>query len=946
MANIKGTAANDVINGTTSKDSINGGAGSDVLNGGSGNDYLFGGDTETIEVTVEDEPGYWEEGEEIEVTNEVWVEGYQTDGEWVEGYQTEGEWVEGYQTEGEWVDGYQTEGEWVEEEVWVDGYYDYDADEWVDGYYETQGYQTEGEWVEGYQTEGEWVEGYQTEGEWVEGYQTESEWVEGYYDTETTYEQGPDVWVAAVTHTEMQEVLDGPDALIGAAGDDTLQGGSGGAMGNDTLSGGAGNDLYLISNVKDVIIEAAGAGTDTIRLLANANYTLAANVENLQLGDTATKATGNGLDNIITGNSLANTILGAAGADLLDGGAGNDSLSGGAGNDTLNSGIGLDTIQGGEGNDTAKIDWSTLSGAAITNKVEKITGTSSYKGTITAKNSRGTVLSQVTLDSIESIQLNGKAWSPVPAEPAKPGVSINRISTATNTGEQDTNKGTFIQYNVVLQSAPIENVTINFASSDATEGLVLTPSLTFTAKNWSQPQALKVQGVDDFLEDGNVAYTISGKIKTEDLFYNRISVSVINLINNNDNEDAIQNFKGTSDVDIYSGKNGNDRIYGGADQDSLRGGRGDDQIFGEGDEDRLFGDEGNDKIYGGYENDKLDGGTGDDKLYGEYGQDTLLGGIGNDILNGGEEDDSMVGGVGNDTYYVDDTNDKINDLGATTDIDTVIITQTISYTLGANIENASIEAKGNGNLTGNTLNNDLEGNDGKNVLDGGTGNDSLDGGSGADSLLGGIGNDAFEGGAGNDTMRGGVGVDVADFAAAGVDITVDLSTGRSSGDGTDLLFDIENIIAGEGEDKLTGSDGANDLDGGAGADNLHAGAGKDTLTGCDDGANGGKGEIDKLTGGADADLFELGWSGGCYYNDGSMKATGTSDYALISDFQVGVDRLQLDGAVSNYYIGASVSGVKGYGVWFEQGANDELVAIVQSTNTVNIANTLKVALYV
>ena len=77
-----------------------------------------------------------------------------------------------------------------------------------------------------------------------------------------------------------------------------------------------------------------------------------------------------------------------------------------------------------------------------------------------------------------------------------------------------------------------------------------------------------------------------------------------------------------------------------------------------------------------------------------------------------------------------------------------------------------------------------------------------------------------------------------------------------------------------------------------------------------------------------------------------MKATGTSDYALISDFQVGVDRLQLDGAVSNYYIGASVSGVKGYGVWFEQGANDELVAVVQSTTTVNITNTLKVALYV
>ena len=119
-----------------------------------------------------------------------------------------------------------------------------------------------------------------------------------------------------------------------------------------------------------------------------------------------------------------------------------------------------------------------------------------------------------------------------------------------------------------------------------------------------------------------------------------------------------------------------------------------------------------------------------------------------------------------------------------------------------------------------------------------------------------------------------------------------------------------------------------------------------SLTGCAEGANGGKGEVDKLTGGTGVDYFELGWSGGCYYNDGSTTATGTSDYALITDFQVGVDYLQLDGAYSNYYIGASVSGVSGYGVWYEQGAKDELVAVVQSTTTVTISNTINVAYYV
>jgi Ca2+-binding RTX toxin-like protein len=215
---------------------------------------------------------------------------------------------------------------------------------------------------------------------------------------------------------------------------------------------------------------------------------------------------------------------------------------------------------------------------------------------------------------------------------------------------------------------------------------------------------------------------------------------------------------------------------------------------------------------------------------------------------------------------VDSAGDKINDLGAATDVDTVLVLQTINYTLPANVENAAINASGNANLTGNTLNNGLTGNADRNILDGGLGNDKLDGGAGADSLLGGVGNDAMIGGAGNDTMRGGEGVDLADFAAAGVDISIDLATGRAKGDGTDLLFDIENILAGEGDDTLTGSAGANDLDGGAGIDALNGGAGNDTLAGCFFGANGGRSEIDTLVGGVGNDIFQLGYSSGRFYD--------------------------------------------------------------------------------
>ena len=720
--------------------------------------------------------------------------------------------------------------------------------------------------------------------------------------------------------------------LTGNAAANQLNGGAGA----DTMSGGAGNDTYSVDNAGDVIIEAANAGTDVVQ--SAGSYVLGSNVENLTLtGSAAINGTGNALANAITGNAAANRI---------SAGAGSDSILAGAGNDTLNAGVGLDTVKGEAGSDLLQIDWSSLVGASITRTVRKdgAGATASFSGSYTAKNSAGAVLSSVTFDTIESLTLNGQAVD-LNFAVASPGVTIKRTSTAAATTEQ----GGLVQYSVVLDKAPMENVAIAFSSTDLTEGKVNTPSLTFTPQNWSAPQTLTIQGVDDYLNDGNVAYNITGRITTDDLNYNRIVIKPIALLNNDDLRDTDQTIYGADDTDYLEGKDGNDRIYGKGGQDQLKGGIGNDRVYGQEDDDRLFGESGNDQLYGGYDDDTLDGGADNDFLFGEQGLDTLLGGAGNDYLDGGIENDSMVGGAGNDTYLVDSVGDKINDLGATTDVDTVQVIQTINYTLPTNIENAAINATGNANLTGNTLNNGLTGNDGKNILDGGTGNDSLSGGAGADSLMGGVGNDAFEGGLGNDTMRGGDGVDLADFAAAGVDMSIDLTTGRATGDGTDILFDIENILAGEGDDKLTGSSLGNDLDGGAGIDSLNGGAGNDTLAGCFFGANGGRSEIDTLVGGVGNDIFQLGWSSGRFYDDGNTANAGRTDYILINDFTVGQDKLQLDGAATGYYLAASgVTGVTGTGLYAEQGATDELIAIIRSSNTtvLSAANTVSTALFV
>src|SRR5207302_10698307 len=119
---------------------------------------------------------------------------------------------------------------------------------------------------------------------------------------------------------------------------------------------------------------------------------------------------------------------------------------------------------------------------------------------------------------------------------------------------------------------------------------------------------------------------------------------------------------------------------------------------------------------------------------------TITGNAGNNILDGGAGNDIMRGGAGNDTYVVDSTRDVVTELaGQGTDT----VQSSVSYTLGANVENLQLTGSSDINATGNTLSNTLTGNDGNNVLNGGAGNDILIGGAGNDTLIGGVGNDVF-----------------------------------------------------------------------------------------------------------------------------------------------------------------------------------------------------------
>lgn len=335
-------------------------------------------------------------------------------------------------------------------------------------------------------------------------------------------------------------------------------------------------------------------------------------------------------------------------------------------------------------------------------------------------------------------------------------------------------------------------------------------------------------------------------------FFNELMAYDDTLIGSDFND----TMKAGGGADTLSLGAGNDVGYGGAGDDSLDGAAGNDTLYGEGDNDNLTGGDGNDRLVGGSGADDMDGGFGNDvyvvdnaadvaaevaggvdrvessvthslsgnmenltltgtgavngtgnfrdnviignvannTLTGGSGADNLTGGDGNDRLDGGTGADTMAGGAGSDVYVVDNAGDVVNEAGGGVDR----VESSVSFVLGANLENLTLTGAGAINGTGNNLANVILGNAAANVLLGLNGDDELRAGSGNDTINGGVGDDEITGGNGIDSIVGGadddlfIYTDVAQSGPAARDIVNGFDL---AGAGVGDFFDLSAIDA-------------------------------------------------------------------------------------------------------------------------------------------------------
>jgi Ca2+-binding RTX toxin-like protein/subtilisin-like proprotein convertase family protein len=609
---------------------------------------------------------------------------------------------------------------------------------------------------------------------------------------------------ALPANVESLVLVEGAGAIDGTGNglDNTITGNSSdniidGGAGADTMIGGAGSDTYLVDNAGDVVTENANEGADTV--IASISYTLDANVENLILavGAGAINGTGNGLDNTITGNSSDNVIDGGAGADTMIGGKGNDTY--------VVDNIGdVVTENANGGTDTVDAAISYTLGANVENltlaeNAGAINGTGNgLDNAITGNSSDNLIDGGAGADTMVGGLGNDTYMvdnaGDVVTENANAGVDAVIASISYTLGANVENLVLAVGAGAINGTGNgLDNTITGNSSDNLIDGGVGADRMigglgndTYVIDNAGDVVTENANEGTDTVS-ASISYTLGANVE------NLILAAGAGAINGTGN--GLDN--------TITGNSSDNVIDGGIGADSMIGGLGNDTYFVDNGGDVVTEslNQGTDTVNASIsytlganvEGLILSAGAGAINGTGNSLDNTITGNASDNIIDGGAGADSMVGGTGNDTYFVDNAGDVVIE---NTNEGTDTVHTSISYILGANVENLTLIGTASINGTGNGLDNTISGN------------------------------------SGNNTFDGGAGIDTVDYSATTQGIVVNLSLSQNQGTGseigTDQLLNVENVIGGSGNDTITGNSGANLLDGGAGADTLIGGAGNDT----------------------------------------------------------------------------------------------------------------------
>jgi Ca2+-binding RTX toxin-like protein len=469
---------------------------------------------------------------------------------------------------------------------------------------------------------------------------------------------------------------------------------------------------------------------------------------------------------VFSGTAAADRIVGSAAADQIYGLGLNDKLYGGGGNDWLVGGLGGDFLVGGLGDDAYDVD------SVRDQVVER-----AFEGTDRV---RAWISYELTAN-VEILTLAGAA-------------DLN------GTGNAKDNTITGNAGNNVLDGGAGDDVLIGGGGDDVYD----------------------VDAAGDRVREAAGAG------------HDRVRASVSHALGANV-EDLVltgrANTSGTGNAlgNAITGSGGDNLINGGGGDDVLAGGLGFDTYYVGSVGDRVVeqAGQGTDRVLAwvsyrltaNVENLILQGATGLTGI-GNAASNIIKGNAGNNLLDGGAGNDMLIGGRGDDIYRVDSAGDRVEEMA---NEGTDRVWASVSFTLGAHLEDLTLTGVANIRGTGNAKDNAIIGNAGNNVLDGGVGNDAMAGGAGNDIYdVDSTGDVVSEGAnAGYDRVR----ASVTYIFSANVEELTLTGTGGIDGTGNALA---NTIVGNAGANELTGGGGDDVLIGGAGADQMVGGVGNDT----------------------------------------------------------------------------------------------------------------------